>query len=145
MKYGFVWFSDTRVREVWYFAVQPWRGGGGGIGRWNLFALISPHFAIRIWPVNIYIFKYVHHGHFGILQMFLRFTVKYWHPWEVDGQSKCCQLLTHYGIFDPLLEKISTLLPLGFMFWYHMWKFQNKLYPPMDLMAFPLTGPNNHI
>ena len=37
------------------------------------------------WPVNISEFKFVHHGHFGTMQRFLGFTVKFWCSWEVDG------------------------------------------------------------
>ena len=113
--------------------------------------LIKLYFGFRRWPVNICKFKYVHHGHFGTLQSFLRFTVKFWRPWEVDGPSKCCQLLTLFGIFDPLIVKISTLPPLCFMIYYIIYKLikykelkipPQKLYPPSP-PPFPLIwGPH---
>ena len=40
-------------------------GGGGKIAPPNVFCLYKPNFCIRILPVNISKFKYVHYGHFG--------------------------------------------------------------------------------
>ena len=39
-----------------------------------------------------------------------KYSSKFRHLWEVNGPSKCCILLTHYGIFVPLILKISSLL-----------------------------------
>ena len=48
---------------------------------------------------------------FGTLQRFLGFMVKFWRSWEVDELFKCCQLLTHFIIFDHLIVKKSIHLP----------------------------------
>ena len=65
------------------------KGVRAKIVRGNIFCLITPYFALRSWPVIISKFKYVHHGHFGTLQRFLGFSVKFW---EVDGLSKYVKL-----------------------------------------------------
>ena len=60
---------------------------------------------------------------------FIRFT------WVT---CNCILLLTHFGLYEPLTVKISTLPPLCFMFYYKKnsyaiekkSKFQKKLYPP---------------
>ena len=50
---------------------------------------------------------------------------KFWAPGEVDGPTNLCDILTHFGIFDPLRVKISTPPPLCFRIYYIFHKFIN--------------------
>ena len=130
------------------------RLGGGKIAPPTVFRLFKPYSVIRNWPVNISKFKYVHPGHFATILRSPGWQGKYWAPGEVNGPTNLCDILTHFGIFDPLRVKISTLPTLCFMFYYHIRFICNKeiikiqqknCIPPLgvapgDLRVWPLEA-----
>ena len=116
-------------------------GGGGKIAPPTVFCLFKPNFVIRIWPVNISKFKYVHPGHFATILRSPGCPGKFSAPREVDGPIFLGHILTHFGIFDPLRVKISTLPPLCFRIYYIFYKFINlKKFKIPQKNCIPLLG-----
>ena len=59
------WRKEGRPTDI-----NPKEAGGGGGEKFpppTVFRLFKPNFVIRIWPVNISKFKYVHPGHFATI------------------------------------------------------------------------------
>ena len=70
-------------------------GGGGKIAPLYRLRLFKPNLVIRIWPVNISKFKYVHPGLFA----------------NILRSDKCLPHFDAFPIFDPLRPKKNTLQP----------------------------------
>ena len=112
------WHFRSNIKVTFVYKIYQkcaWVGGGGKIAPLYRLRLFKPNLVIRIWPVNISKFKYVHPGHFATILRSLGCPGKFWPPWEVVGPPNVCQILTHLGIFDSQSEnKYRT--PLCFMF-----------------------------